>query len=87
MELKLTSVDRIQLSTYGGKNFVEVNGMVNEAGIQIIGCPTVHYIEVRKKAGQIATFYFNGKRWKKDTDLGWWADAEVVFALNNVIHN
>jgi hypothetical protein len=86
MELRLHSVDEFRVSTMQGSNFIDVRGLPNEAGIQVNSYPHFHYIEVRRKMGQVATFHFKNKRWKKETDLGWWNDAEVVFSVNEVEH-
>lgn len=44
------------------------------------------YIEIRKKENGVRVFIFNSKGEKKKADLGWWDDAEVIFALNEVLH-
>jgi hypothetical protein len=43
-------------------------------------------MEIRRKANQVKTFYFESKRHKKEFDFGYWEDAEVIFAFNEVIH-
>jgi len=86
VELKLNHEDHIRVVTDRGNNFIDVSGMPYEHGIRVSAYPHFHYIEVREKAGQIATFYFRNKGVKKDTDLGWWQDADVVWSKNEVYH-
>ena len=79
--------DRVRITTDQGNNFIDVNGLEWEMGIRVDGYPHFHYIEIREKEGQIATFYFRNKRAKQDMILEWWQDAEVVFSRNNVHHS
>jgi hypothetical protein len=77
----------MRISTSQGNNFVEIYGMDNEIGLMVDFFPTFHYIEIREKNGSMKTFLFNKKSMKKEHDFGWWADAEVVFSRNNVVHS
>ena len=84
MELKLNYCDRLRISTDRGENFIDISGMDNENGINVIAYPIATYIEIRKKDGKIATFFFKSKRHKKEANFGFWEDAEIIFALNEV---
>ena len=42
------------------------------------------YIEVRRKDCQVRVFSFKKKSHKKECDFGWWSDAEVILAINEV---
>ena len=85
MELKLNAQERMRISTDQGGNFIDVNCLKYESGIVVDSYPRFHYIEMRQKENQIRTFYFNNKSAKKLLNLGWWGDAEVIFAINNVV--
>lgn len=84
MELKLYYNSRIRVITDLGNNFLDVNGLQDEVGFAIDAYPYMQYIEMRKKDGFVRTFYFKNKGVKKYIDLGYWEDAEVIFALNEV---
>lgn len=84
MEIKLYHNDRFRVRTGQESNFIDIGGMDWEAGITVDMYPHFHYIELRKKEWQVRLFLFKNKGVKKDIDLGWWSDAEVVYALNNV---
>lgn len=86
MEVTLHQNDSFRVSTDMRNNFIDVSAMTYEAGIKVQSYPTFHYIEMREKDDQIATFYFKTKGIKKEVDLGWWQDAEVVFSRNKVRH-
>ena len=79
--------DKVRITTDQGNNFIDVNGLEWEMGMRVDGFPHFHYIEIREKEGQIATFYFRNKRTKQVMNLEWWQDAEVVFAKNLVRHS
>ena len=84
MEIKLNHNDSIRASTGQGSNIIDIRGMEWELGIQVNLYPHFHYIEMRKKEQMITVFLFKNKGVKKDIDLGWWKDADVIFALNEV---
>jgi len=84
MDLRLYHNSRIRIQTEQSKNFIDINGIQDECGIAIDAYPFLHYIEIRKKNGYVRTFYFKNKGIKKHIDLGYWEDAEVIFALNEV---
>lgn len=85
MELRLYSEQKIRIVTgYQKNNYVDIKSGKNEDSICINFLSTNQYMEVRKKDGMIATFYFERKSHKKFHDFGWWQDAEVIFANNDV---
>ena len=88
MEINLNQNDRFRVKTNRldncGENFIDINGLQWEAGIAVDMYPSFHYIEMRKKERGIRLFLFKNKGAKKDFDLGWWDDAEVIFALNEI---
>lgn len=84
MNLELSYDSRIRIQTDLGKNYIDVSGVQDQCGMAVDAYPFLHYIEIRKKNGYIRTFYFKNKGVKKDIDLGYWQDAEVIFALNEV---
>jgi hypothetical protein len=86
MDIVMRHSDSVRIITDQGNNFIDVNGMEWEQGIRVDGYPHFHYIELREKEGHLSTFYFRNKRAKHGMDLGWWQDAEVVFARNDVRH-
>ena len=87
MELRLNSEQRIRLTTGSSKkNFVDVTGEKFELALGVSFLCSQTYFEVRKKDGQMKSFYFESKRHKKDFDFEWWSDAEVLFANNDVRH-
>ncbi len=86
METKFNHCDRMRIRTGYKENFIDISGADNEACLTVDLYPHFQYIEMRAKKGQMRLFTFDNKRWKKEYDFGWWADAEVVFSRNNVKH-
>jgi len=84
MEILVRANDKFRLSCDGGNNFIDIHGVNSEMGVLVNGYPRFHYIEIREKEGEIATFYLKKKSIKKDIDFGWWDDAEIIFTKNNV---
>jgi hypothetical protein len=84
MNIHMNYKDRVRLSCYQDSNFIDVECLGHEQGLAVDAYPYFHYIEVREKKGAIRTFYFRSKRAKREMDLGWWADAEVVWSKNEV---
>jgi hypothetical protein len=69
-------------------NFVDISSLKDCAGLCISNWSlSQQYIEIRKKNNQLAMFVFNSKGIKHQVDLEYWADAEVVFSINEVTHN
>ena len=73
-------------SDHSGENFIGIR-TAGYRSLQIGMIASLHYIEVRKKEGLLNTYVFPKKSYKKDYDFKWWADAEVVFSNNDVIHD
>ena len=87
MELRLNSEQRVRITTGSSKkNFIDITSGKWEQALSVSFLCSQTYFEVRKKEGQINSFYFESKRHKKDFDFGWWSDAEVLFANNDVRH-
>jgi hypothetical protein len=87
MELKLYSKDKIRLITgSSNNNFIDCVSEHQEAALTVSFLPSQTYMEIRKKANQVKIFYFENKKHKKEFDFGYWEDAEVIFALNEVVH-
>lgn len=84
MELKIHSTDRVRISTDQSKNYIDINGEDWEQAISVDLYDHLHYIELRKKEGLLRLYLFKNKGVKKEIDFGYFKDAEVVFALNNV---
>jgi hypothetical protein len=82
MQIKMNFEEKLRIfSDYEGDNFVNVE--VNEmSSLMIDMFPRYHYVEIRKKEMMLRVFAWKRKSDKKQVDLGWWDDAEVVFALN-----
>ncbi len=85
MNIQLHSKESLRISTNQNNNFIDVMGEQDEAALAVCIYPRFHYIEMREKEGHIKIFLFKNKGVKKYIDLGWWSDAEVVFAKNEVI--
>ena len=87
MNLKLHSTDNIRLTT-GSKDciFLDIRSEHQEQSLTVMFLTSHQYMEVRKKNGQVKTFYFENKGTKKYFDFEYWSDAEVIFAFNEVIH-
>lgn len=87
METRLNSQQKFRVTTGASKkNFIDIKSGLLEQALEVSFLTHKQYMEVRKKSGHICTFYFESKRHKKDYDFGWWEDAEVVFANNDVQH-
>ena len=86
MELSLNSNSRVRISTDSGDNWLDVKAGKNEDSLEVSFLVSQQYMEVRSKDGSICSFYFKSKRHKSYHDFGWWDDAEVVFANNQVKH-
>ncbi len=85
MEIKLNSVDKLRLTTgFKRKLFSDIDCGEFESSIGFSFLVSQAYFEVRKKDGQIKCFLFESKRNKKEINLGYWDDAEVIFANNEV---
>jgi len=84
MNLKLNSKDSLRITgDHKGNNFIDVGSVGYESlAVDLFG--HFHYIEIRKKEDKIRVFTFPKKSYKKECDFGWWEDAEVVYALNEV---
>jgi hypothetical protein len=86
MQIKLHQKDHLRVyADYEEQNFIDLNQEEYES-MSIDAFPTFHYIEIRKKEGQLRIYFFKKKSYKKECLFGWWEDAEVVFALNNTKH-
>ena len=86
MELRLRNKESIRInSDHENNNFIDVSGTEFDVATTIDLYPSFHYIEMRKKNGLVRLFLFKKKGYKKDFDFGYYTDAEVVFALNEVI--
>lgn len=87
METRLNSKQQFRVTTGQSKNnFIDIKSGEWEQALEVSFLTSKQYMEVRKKDGSMCTFYFESKRHKKDYDFGWWEDAEVVFANNDVQH-
>jgi hypothetical protein len=87
MELKLYSTNDIRLVTgSSGDNWIDCASEDGEQALTVMCISRKQYIEIREKDGYVKTFYFESKGSKKYFDFKWWKDADVVYALNNVIH-
>lgn len=85
METRLCSKQRLRIITGHSKNnWIDVESGEWEQALEVSFLASQQYLEIRKKEGQICSFYFESKRHKKYYDFGWWTDAEVVFANNDV---
>lgn len=87
METRLYSKDTLRVTTNHDKSiWLNIKSGTWEQSLEVSFYTSNLYIEVRKKEGQICSFYFESKRHKRDYDFGWWEDSEVVFANNDVQH-
>ena len=86
MELRLNPSDRIRITTGSQRlsKFIDAASEKAEIALSVSFLCSQTYFEVRKKDGQIKCFFFEKKGHKKYFDFGWWNDAEVVFANNDV---
>ena len=84
MEINLQDSDRLRLhADFKQENFVNISKFGYEA-MAIDLHTAFQYIEVRRKDCQVRVFSFKKKSHKKECDFGWWADAEVILAINEV---
>jgi hypothetical protein len=82
MNIKLQNKDRFRVyADYEERNFIDVD-QENYESMSINGFTSCHYVEIRKKEGQLKIYFFKKKSYKKECDFGWWSDAEVVYAIN-----
>lgn len=86
MDIKLTPKERCRIhSSFSCDNFIDITS--ENHIISLEAYPRNHYIEIRKKEGYTRMYFFKKKSYKEGYDFGYWDDAEVVFALNNVRHD
>ena len=88
MDIKLHTTDKIRIDgSYGSlDNFIDIT-KPDYGSIAINLYASFCYIELRKKGDRLKLFTFPKKSMKKDCDLGWWEDAEVVYAINEQYMN
>lgn len=86
MDLRLYSKQSVRVKTHHSNlNFVDITSLDNEYALQVSNYSTsMQYIEIRRKNNSVAMFLFRKKSDKKEVDFGWWADAEVIIAINEV---
>lgn len=86
MDLKLNSSDTIRLVTGSGskKNFIDCSSECQEMALTVSFLTSQCYMEIRRKSGQVKTFYFEHKTDINEFDFGYWNDAEVIFAFNEL---
>jgi hypothetical protein len=88
METKLYSKEGITLKPGNdGRLWCHVSAIGNGYGVRMESLTSCAYMEIRKKENKVATFLFARKSQKRELDLGWWSDAEVVYSVNEVIHD
>lgn len=84
--MKINLFHKERLSVFGISNqadvFIHITPRQMEDGLEVDLNSRNQYIEIRSMEGQTRMFLFKTKRAKKDADLGFWNDAEVIFALN-----
>ena len=86
MDIQLRTNDEIRIyADYGKDNFIDIKGDGNFTQ-WITAYQASVYIEVRKKKNATRIFFFKSKKHKKEFYFDWWADAEVIFSLNEVHH-
>lgn len=84
MDLKIQNKDRLRIHCdYKENNFIDIE-QVGYESMCIDMFPRFHYIEIRRKEHMVRTFVFPKKSYKKECDFGWWEDAEVILAINEV---
>ena len=84
MNINLQDSDKFRINAdYAQDNFINVSAFGYEA-MAIDLYTAFQYIEVRRKDCQVRMFSFKKKAHKKECDFGWWADAEVILAINEV---
>lgn len=88
MELKLNSSENIRLITGSNKygNFIDCSAEYQESALSVSFLCSQTYMEIRRKANQVKTFYFESKRHKKEFNFGYWEYAEIIFTFNEVKH-
>ena len=86
MELRIMGDDCLRVvADHKKDNFIDVRAFGYEA-MAIDLFPRFQYIEIRKKQDVVRVFTFLKKSYKKECVFGWWEDAEVILAINNVKH-
>lgn len=84
MNIKIRKDDNLRISSdHKERNFVDVY-QVGYESMAIDFFTHFQYIEIRKKNDHIRVFTFTKKSMKKECDFGWWEDAEVILAVNEV---
>ena len=87
MDIRLYSEQKFRVITgHKGNNFIDIKSGMCEQAIEVSFLVHQQYMEIRKKNGSICTYYFESKRHKRNHNFGWWEDAEVIFANNDVEH-
>jgi len=90
MDLRLYAKQAVRIITHdilNESNFIDVRSLDFELGLMITNYSLGRqYIELRRKDNQIALLLFSKKSHKKDVDLGYWSDADIIFSLNEVEH-
>ena len=88
METRFYSKQKLRVTTNPSKNnWIDIASGEWEQALEVSFLTSQQYLEIRKKDGQICSFYFKRvKDTKKTMSFGWWTDAEVVFANNDVRH-
>jgi len=87
METRLFGKQKLRVTTNQSRNnWLDIRSGESEQALEVSFLTSQQYLEIRKKDGQICSFYFESKRHKKYYDFGWWKDAEVIFANNDVRH-
>lgn len=79
MELRLHSKESIRHNVFDERVFVDVRCLENEAGILAQFYSSMHIVEVRKKERYIITISYQSHEYRKECDLGFWADSEIIW--------
>lgn len=84
-KIQLYAEEKVRVTTdYKEDNYIDISSHPHEIGMTIDFYPCHQYLEIRKKGGVCREFLFKKKGEKKYFDFGYWEDAEVIFALNEV---
>ena len=84
MDVRIRNDEQLQItSSTNGDNFVRVQGFGYNSLVIDLYAP-FQYIEVRRKESNVRVFTFHKKSDKKECDFGWYEDAEVILAINDV---
>ena len=87
MEIKLNQSDRFRVVCDHEKdNFIDI-GQIGFEAMYVDLYTRFQYIEIRKKECVMRVFLFKKKSHKKECDFGWWADADVVYSINQQVVN